>query len=503
MAEQDFFLADEVLTRLDSILKESAEFFSVGSRVSVSKNNRFSMPGSGGFCYSFSFEDFLGIITLSWVKIDSTMRTYEVKNDSANSDFARSKFISPLLDSFGSNIEKEFHAQKNQFADLNPLNKAEFEKIISENEYFSEFITLSLSVLQISPDEKKTFCIVLPKKMLLSMLCAIQFPELEELSQREIDSIVENFRQRKCIAEVGDSFSDFDSADFSDSFDPSFVSRKNVEEYEKEKEMCRNLSAFMDGAAKKIYKTLHDYRGNEYNVRILYSARCSDMNFAKSVTVNDFLVSAKLGGKLVYLRFDRKFFAKTFLNRPNVSSNLEKIECDIFRSEFAVPIFDALKSIVEVRLKKYLISTSVAFADLSEKLAANALCKSETGFLVTFQVRFDREVAIADFYFPEDAVSMMESAGAFNSEDNGNIVRWEFPAGNMKNTEIMLCSFIFDEAAFNSGKTFVLEKEIGDTVDIVRNSKLIARGEIFIKNGKKCVRVKEVIGADSDDEAGE
>ena len=496
-------MADEVLTRLESIWKDSADFLSVGSRVSLSNNNRFSMPNSNGFCYSFSFEEFSGIITLNWVKIDSTMRPFEVKSDKSNSDFVTSKFIIPLLDSFSANIEKKFHAKKDSFTFRQLLNKSEFEKITAENEYFSEFITLSLNVLQISPDEKKIFCIVLPKKMLLSMLCSIQYPELKDLSQREIDSIVEEFMQRKCIADIIDSFSDFASPDFSDSLDSSFMSKKKAEEYEREKEMCKNLSAFMDGAAKKIYKNLHDYRGSEYNVKILYSARFSDMKFAMSVTVNDFLVSAKLGGKLVYLRFDRKFFAKTFLNKTKISSTLEKIECDIFRNEFAVPIFDALKSIVEVRLKKYMISTAVSFAELSDKIVANTLSKTESGFLVTFQVRFEQEVSIADFYFPEDAVSMLEAANAFSNPDNGDIVHWEFPAGNMKNTEIMLCSFIFDEAAFKSGKTFVLEKEIGDTVDIVRNSKLIARGEIFIKNGKKCVRVKEVIGSDSDDEAGE
>ncbi|MBR1714786.1 MAG: hypothetical protein IJ717_07590 [Treponema sp.] len=497
MAERGFFLADGVLSRLDSILESSAEIFPAGMMASVPSADKFSMPGGDGFYYSFLFEDFVGFVKLDWFKVDSGMRPFEVKVTKENSDFLREEFVSPLMRSFDSEIERQFLAKKSSFSSLRSVSKGEFEKIVGEDESFSEFVTLRLDVLQISPDDKKGFSVVLPKELVFSMLCARQYPETDTLTQSEIDGIVENFTQRKSVVEVADSVLDFDGSDV---FDSSLVSRSNIERHEKEKEMCRRLSSFMELVAKKMYKTFHDYRGSEYFVHILYSSRFSDSNFAKSVRPSDFLVSARLGGKLVYMRFEKKFFARTFLNRKEATSSLEKIECDIFRNEFAVPTFDALKSVVEVRLKKYLIATAVSFADLSGKLSANGLDKSDSGFLVTFQLKFASEVSVADFYFPAEAVEMLESASAFASSDEDNVVEWQFPAGNMKNTDILLSSFVFDKEKFDSGKTFVLEKEIGDTVDIVRNSKLAARGEVFIKNGKKFIRVKEVLGTRGDEQ---
>lgn len=498
MSEHEFFLADEILTRLDSILKKSAEIFPSGMMFSVSKNGRFKMPEGDGFYYSFSFEEFFGIIKLDWYKVDSGMRPFEVKSSRENSDFLQGDFVAPLVRSFDAEIERQFLSKKSSFSSLKPLNKTEFESLVAENPSFAEFVTLHLDVLQISPDDKKCFQIVLPKELVMAMLCARQYPDVDELSQGEVDGIVENFTQRKSVVELPDSFFDYDASDFS-AFDDSLVSRTNLERHEREKEMSKRLSSFMELVAKKMYKTFHDYRESEYFVHVLYSSRMSDSNFAKSVRSRDFLVSAKVGGGLVYLRLEKKFFAKTFLRKSQPGSELEKIECDIFRSEFAVPTFDALKSVVEVRLKKYLIVTNVAFADLSARLAANELSKTDSGFLVTFQLKFAGEVSVADFYFPEESVEMLKSADAFSSSGENRVVEWQFPAGNMKNTDILLGSFVFDEQKFDAGKTFVLEREIGDMVDIVRNGKRLACGEVFIKDGKKFVRVKEVFGRKNDE----
>ena len=126
-------MADGVLSRLDSILESSAEIFPAGMMASVPSADKFSMPGGDGFYYSFLFEDFVGFVKLDWFKVDSGMRPFEVKVTKENSDFLREEFVSPLLRSFDSEIERQFLAKKSSFSSLRSVSKGEFEKIVGED----------------------------------------------------------------------------------------------------------------------------------------------------------------------------------------------------------------------------------------------------------------------------------------------------------------------------------------------------------------------------------
>lgn len=143
-----------------------------------------------------------------------------------------------------------------------------------------------------------------------------------------------------------------------------------------------------------------------------------------------------------------------------------------------------------MKIKRYLIITSTNFCSFVDK----DISSENDGFLVSLKVSYKKENANAFIFIPKNSIEIMQQAAAFSSFEENKMVKWQFPIGSFKNTNISLGSFIFDEQKFNSGKTFILEKEIGDTVEIVRNTKLLARGEVFVKNKKIFVKIKEVYG---------
>ena len=484
MSGNSFFLADWVLPRLGGIFLRSARFLeNAGAHVSLDTDGR--LPETevfrpAPFSYSFDFSGFRAFVFAEWFVADSSMCMFAVPKGAVNRAELQDSVLLPLVRSFFSEIEAEFSAVLPEFENFARLQSGSRE--FSDGFDFSGFLLLKMDILQIAPDDKKTVRLLIPRKMLFPLLCARQFPDIEALCQGEIDSIVRNFTGREGVSPVLDSGdSGFSGADFAgDSAFPVGGERAN----------CALLSEFVSGAAKKMVRAFRDYREEEFLLGEVSSSVCGDSEFFGPADGRDFLVCAKIGGKRIFLKWSADFFAKTFLRRGSGGS-LERIEREIFRREFAVPAFNALKTALESRTRRYVEVSSVSILD---SLNEGNFQEEGRGYLTSFRLRHLDFSAAPAFYFPADSVEILSSAGVFSDPDEGNLVRWQFPAGNLKNTEISIGHFSFDRKKFDSGKTFVLEKEIGDGVEIFRNSNLIARGEVFLKNGKKFVRVREVFG---------
>lgn len=471
MAEQESFLATSILTRIDSIIEKSAKIFDFGYRISVLGKSHYSLPNLTGFTYSFEFEESFGFIKIDWFRVDSMMQTFPVSINSKTIDEIKDNFVNPLLKSIFNEIRSEFLTNISDFSNLHYQ--------VLDGCDLSDAVVFQLDIFQISPYDKKVVHFIFPRKTLFKIFCSKQFLEIEELSQNEIDEIAVNITQKENKIEIDGDFSE-NIEDFDDFSKEDYIIKEN----------CKYLSIFMSDVAKKIQKTFQNYRDGEYKIVVKESSICSELRFASLATQNDFVVSSKIGGNLFYLCWNKVFFAKTFLQKNDFEGELQRVESEIFKNEYAIPIFDCLKSLIELKIKRYLIITSTNFCSFADK----DISSENDGFLVSLKVSYKKENANAFIFIPKNSIEIMQQAAAFSSSEENKMVKWQFPIGSFKNTNISLGSFIFDEQKFNSGKTFILEKEIGDTVEIVRNTKLLARGEVFVKNKKIFVKIKEVYG---------
>jgi len=465
MTEHNGFIAECILNRLDLIFEKSAKIFSEDIRISIKSENHFESPSCNGFFYSVLFdnsEDNVCYIKVEWFKADSLMRTFPVQVNATTIEEVKNNLVKPILLSFNDELANQFFTEKADISNLMQNSNSNID--------FFDCITFQIDLFHISPSEKKTVKFIFPRKTLFNLLCALQFPKLENLNQNQIDKIIVNFTQKENVIPFYESIS------------------SNESDLETVRE-CKALSNFMEKITKKMYKSFSEYRNEAFDIKVLHSKKISDSDFSELIDSSDSLFSAKISGKMIYLKWNKEFFSKTFLKKIDFESELQMVEREIFRMEYAVPTFDAIKSVFEVQMKKYLIVSSISFNENFDKSNTEV-----NGYCVSLLVEFCNEKSIANIYFPKDSVEYLKQSRAFEDIDSENIIKWQFPIGNFKNTEISLGAFAFDEHRFNSGKTFVLEKEIGDTVEIIRNSKCIARGEVFIRNGKKAVRIKEVYG---------